>query len=152
MLKSGNKKPFTSHFVFRTEMIRYRAKKVRYNAGMTSFRTNVVYPASRGFSLGWLLAFTKSFAWLACRVVSLFMPREKQGGNKLTTRQTSHANDFVNAKSRAREKPLLAGEMCVTVSLLSRDYYCLNAVADVSFLWFSFSVDLIIQLTLSFQG
>ena len=101
----------------------------------------MVYPASRGFSLGWLLAFTKSFAWLAGRVVSLFMPREKQGGNKLTTRQTSHPNDFVNAKSRAREKPLLAGEMCVTVSLLSRDYYCLNAVADVSFSWFSFSVD-----------
>ena len=29
----------------------------------------------------------------------------------------------------------------MTVSLLSRDYYCLNAVADVSFLWFSFAVD-----------
>ena len=29
--------------------------------------------------------------------------------NKPTTRQTRHANDFVNAKSHAREKPLLAG-------------------------------------------
>ena len=31
------------------------------------------------------------------------------GVNKATTRQTSHVNDFVNAKSHAREKPLLAG-------------------------------------------
>ena len=29
--------------------------------------------------------------------------------NKATTPQTSHVNDFVNAKSHAREKPLLAG-------------------------------------------
>ena len=52
---------------------------------------------SRGFSLAWLLAFTKSFAWLVCRVRYwfLFTPREKWG-NKLTTQQTSHANDFVN--------------------------------------------------------
>ena len=28
------------------------------------------------------------------------------GVNKATTRQTSHVNDFVNAKSHAREKPL----------------------------------------------
>ena len=33
-----------------------------------------------------------------------------RGGNKNpTTRQTRHANDFVNGKSHAREKPLLAG-------------------------------------------
>ena len=30
------------------------------------------FPANRGFSLVWLLAFSKSFAWLVCRVVSLF--------------------------------------------------------------------------------
>ena len=30
--------------------------------------------------------------------------------NKPTTRQTSHSNDFVNAKSHAREKPLLCLE------------------------------------------
>ena len=30
------------------------------------------YPASRVFSLAWLLAFTKSFGWLVCRVVGLF--------------------------------------------------------------------------------
>ena len=28
---------------------------------------------------------------------------------KLTTRQTSYANDFVNAESHAREKPLITG-------------------------------------------
>ena len=38
-------------------------------------------------SLAWHLALTKSFAWLVGRV------------NKPTTRQTSHANDLVNAKS-----------------------------------------------------
>ena len=31
------------------------------------------------------------------------------GVNKPTTRQASHLNDFVNTKSHAREKPLLAG-------------------------------------------
>ena len=45
------------------------------------------YPAGRGFSLAWHLALTKSFAWLVGCV------------KKPTTRQTSHANDFVNAKS-----------------------------------------------------
>ena len=60
-------------------------------------------PASSGFSRAWLLAFTESFAWLSCRLVSLFTPREKS-----TMRQTSHANDSVNAKSHEREKPLLA--------------------------------------------
>ena len=33
-------------------------------------------PASRGFSVAWLLAFTKSFARLIRRVVGLFTPRE----------------------------------------------------------------------------
>ena len=34
------------------------------------------YPASIGFSLAWLLSFTKSLAWLVCRELSLFTPRE----------------------------------------------------------------------------
>ena len=38
-----------------------------------------LYPVSRGFSLAWLLAFTKSFSWLVCSVV----------GRK----QTNHATD-----------------------------------------------------------
>ena len=38
-----------------------------------------LYPASRGFSLVWLLASTKSFSWLVCAVV----------GRK----QTNHATD-----------------------------------------------------------
>ena len=46
------------------------------------------YHASRGFSLAWLLALTKSFAWLVV---------------------TNYANDLVNAKSHAREETLLAG-------------------------------------------
>ena len=33
MLKSGNKKTFTSHFVFEAEMLRYKAKKVRFTPG-----------------------------------------------------------------------------------------------------------------------
>ena len=37
-----------------------------------SLETNPFYPASRGFSLAWLLVFTKSFTWLVCRVVALF--------------------------------------------------------------------------------
>ena len=32
------------------------------------------YPASRGFSLAWLLAFAKSFSWLVCHVVGLLYP------------------------------------------------------------------------------
>ena len=47
------------------------------------------------FSLACLLALTRSFA----RLVSRGLP---------TMRLTIHANDFVNAKSHAREKPLLA--------------------------------------------
>ena len=38
-------------------------------------------------------AFGRGFSW---------------GVNKPTTQQTSHANDFVSAKSHAREEPLLA--------------------------------------------
>ena len=76
-----------------------------------NFMVNVLYlpfayAASRGFSFAWLLAFTKSFACLFSRVVGLFTPRVV---NKPTTRQTRHVNDFVNAKSHAKEKPLLAG-------------------------------------------
>ena len=36
----------------------------------------VIYPASSGFSLAWLLPLTKSFACLVCRVVGL-TTREK---------------------------------------------------------------------------
>ena len=58
---------------------------------------------------------TKLFARLVCGIVGLFTSREKplqqtvSHVNKPTTRQTSHTNDFVNAKSHAREKPLLEG-------------------------------------------
>ena len=74
-----------------------------------------IYPASRGFSLAWLSVFPKSFAWLVCRIVGLFTSREKplqqtvSHVNKPTTWQSSQTNDFVTAKSHAREKPLLEG-------------------------------------------
>ena len=38
-------------------------------------------PASRGFSLVWRLAFTKSFAWLISRVVGLLMLKAMQQRN-----------------------------------------------------------------------
>ena len=66
------------------------------------------YPPSRGFSLAWLLAFTKSFAWLVVLRCGFVYAR----WNKPTTRQRGFANDFVNAKSNAREKPLLARYCC----------------------------------------
>ena len=61
---------------------------------------------SRSFPLAWLLAFTKSFALLASHVDAWFYtPLE-------CTRQTNYATDkqrekLRNAKSHAREKPLL---------------------------------------------
>ena len=54
------------------------------------------YPTNRGFFQAWLLVFAKSFAWTL-------------GVNKPTERLTNNANDFVNARSNAREKPMLAG-------------------------------------------
>ena len=54
-----------------------------------------------------VLVIIKSFAWLVSRVVGLFYT--PQGVKTPTTRETSRANDFVNAKSHAKEKPLLAG-------------------------------------------
>ena len=63
----------------------------------------VISPCEQRFLFCMALAFTKSFAWLIRRVVGLFTPRE------LRDRQTSHTNDYVYAKSHAREKPLLVG-------------------------------------------
>ena len=56
------------------------SEKLHHNQGMPNVCSD--YPASRGFSLAWLLAFTKSFAWLVCSVVSFFnhatdKPRER---------------------------------------------------------------------------
>ena len=39
LLKSGNRKAFTSPFVFETEMMRYRTKVVRFKTEMMRFRT-----------------------------------------------------------------------------------------------------------------
>ena len=68
-----------------------------------------MYPTSHGvFSLAWLLKFTKSFASFFSRIVGLFYTGQPLS-NKPTARPISDANDFVNAKSHAREKPLLVG-------------------------------------------
>ena len=40
--KSGNKKAFTSHFVFETEMMRYGAKMIRCRTWLTRFGTDVI--------------------------------------------------------------------------------------------------------------
>ena len=44
------------------------------------------YPASRAFALAWLLAFTKSFAWLVCRVVGLFTQLSDRQATRLRKR------------------------------------------------------------------
>ena len=64
------------------------------------------YPASRGFSLSWRFSFgVYEVVRVACLSRSwFFIPI-----NKPTMRQASHVNDFVNAKSHAKEKTLLAG-------------------------------------------
>ena len=50
------------------------------------------YPASRGFSLAWLLAFTKSFASLVSHVISLFRPGSvyKRGTSVRRVTEGSH--------------------------------------------------------------
>ena len=50
-----------------------------------------------------------AFAWLIIPVVGLLTPYFSRGVNKPTTGLTSHANDFVNAKSHAGKKRLLVG-------------------------------------------
>ena len=63
------------------------------------------YPVSRGFSLAWLLAFTKSFVLLASgMIVSLFfIPGTK---NKVTSNSplTSDANKFVKYLLKAKKE------------------------------------------------
>ena len=60
--------------------------------GMFRLEKQDCYPASRGFSLAWLLAFTKS--------------------NKPTAKLTCDGNDFPNAKNHARAKRTLGGYRC----------------------------------------
>ena len=59
------------------------------SSGAFSGATEHLYPPSVRFALAWFLAFGKSFPSHVSFAVGLF--------------------DFVNAKSHAREKPLLAG-------------------------------------------
>ena len=57
---------------------------------MIVFKERIIrsYPASRGFSLARLLAFTKSFAWLVCRVVD-WGRKTNQLRDRQATRTTS---------------------------------------------------------------
>ena len=41
------------------------------------------YPARGGFAVAWLLAFTKSFAWLVCHIVGLLHPMRNLCGEPL---------------------------------------------------------------------
>lgn len=60
------------------------------------------YPVSRGFSLAWLLAFTKSFVLLSSGIVSLFfIPGTKI---KVTSPLTSDANNFVKYLLKAKKE------------------------------------------------
>lgn len=60
------------------------------------------YPVSRGFSLAWLLAFTKSFVLLASGIVSLFfIPGTKK---KVTSPLISNANSFVKYLLKAKKE------------------------------------------------
>ena len=68
---------------------------------------------SRGFSLAWLLAFTKSFVLLASgMIVSLFFIRtrhKEQSNFEFTTNKRREQICKIFAKSQEREKRLLAG-------------------------------------------
>ena len=59
----------------------------------------VRYPARGGFSLAWLLAFTKSFAGLVCRVVGLFTPYKT---NQLRDRQATRTTSLTLKAMRER--------------------------------------------------
>ena len=59
---------------------------------------------SRGFSLAWLLAFTKSFVLLSSGIVTgslFFIPGTK---NKVTSPLTSDANNFVKYLLKAKKE------------------------------------------------
>ena len=59
LLKSGNKKAFTSHIVFETERMRYRAKMVRFKTEMMRF---IMVIKLSGVQFG-----LKSYAWFQNR-------------------------------------------------------------------------------------
>ena len=67
---------------------------------------DLFYLGAVGFSVAWLLTFTKSFRSPVCRVVGFFVKTNVQT-------QTGDAKDLANVKSHAREKPLLTRSICV---------------------------------------
>jgi len=82
--------------------------RARVSLALLSLRTIggllVVY-ASRGFSLGWLLAFTKSFAWLVCRVKATternLCSQGMTGTSKQKSVNTAGKNALISVKLRS---------------------------------------------------
>ena len=70
----------------------------------TNGRLLVVY-ASRGFSLAWLLAFTKSFAWVVCRVKATqertLSSQGMTGRSKQKSVNTAGKNALISVKLRS---------------------------------------------------
>ena len=80
------------------------------------FRLSYSYPATRGFSFAWLLAFTKLRSYEVVRVACL----SRSWFVYAQLRDSRHANDdFVNAKSPATEKPVLAEYLIPVLSIVS---------------------------------
>ena len=86
------------------------------------------YPASRGLSLAWHLAFTKSFAWLVCRVVSLLTPCEQTNVKRKRQESSCLLSEMKRLGSMLRSKPLcqfsndlfhLCGRRAAVINLFS---------------------------------
>ena len=63
------------------------------------------FPASSGFSLAWLLAFTKPFAWLVFRVVSWFTPwgvKKLSDHKSFTSTEYQRALEWLNKFHKAK--------------------------------------------------
>ena len=63
------------------------------------------FPASSGFSLAWLLAFTKPFAWLVFRVVSWFTPwgvKKLLDHKSFTSTEYQRALEWLNKFHKAK--------------------------------------------------
>ena len=71
-----------------------------------------IYPASRGFSLAWLLVFTKSLGWLICGVVGLFTPIKQINYTIDKSCSVLFANGKLRVTSYAWSK-ILRAESCL---------------------------------------
>ena len=67
--------------------------QLRYQKSMKDSLISTL-AANRAFSLAWPLAFTRSFAWLVCRVVDVFTPLEKGENVSLGAYNTNQLRDW----------------------------------------------------------